>query len=128
MREKKSGKLMLLKKADLLLFFAVIILGAGFFMIYRMSLDDGKRVKVSVDGEVVYEGSLNEAHTEEITCPGGRNVLVIEQGEARISEADCPDKICVKKGEIYRDGETIVCLPNHLYVVCVSDIKKETDN
>ena len=116
MREKKSGKLMLLKKADLLLFFAVIILGAGFFMIYRLSLDYGKRVKVSVDGEVVYEGSLNEDHTEEITCPGGRNVLVIEQGEARVSEADCPDKICAKHKPVSKSGETIICLPHKLVV------------
>ena len=116
MREEKSGKLMLVKKADLLLFFAVIIVGAALIIVYRLSLGDGGRVKVSLDGEVVSELSLGEDHEEEISTAYGKNVLVIKNGEAYISEADCPDKICVKHKAVSKSGETIICLPHKLVV------------
>ena len=48
---------------------------------------------------------------------GGTNILVIENGEAWVSEADCPDKVCMGMGKISRNGEFIACLPNRLLVV-----------
>ena len=34
-----------------------------------------------------------------------------------MSEADCPDKVCMGMGKISRNGEFIACLPNRLLVV-----------
>ena len=116
MREEKSGKLMLVKKADLLLFFAVLAVGAALLLVYRMSLGEGRRVRVSVDGEVVLELSLDDDHEEEISTAYGKNMLIIKNGEAYISEADCPDKICVKHKAVSKAGETIICLPHKLVV------------
>ena len=31
-------------------------------------------------------------------------------------EANCGDHTCVRTGEIFRDGETIVCLPHKLVI------------
>ena len=47
---------------------------------------------------------------------GGSNVLVIENGEAFLSEANCPDLLCVKMGRIRYTGQTVTCLPNRLTV------------
>ena len=44
------------------------------------------------------------------------NLLVIENGAARIVEANCPDQICVNHGAIRYEGESIVCLPHRLVV------------
>ena len=46
----------------------------------------------------------------------GKNTLIIEDGKAYISEANCPDKQCVKQGKIERTGEMLVCLPNRIVV------------
>ena len=119
MREKKSGKLMLLKKADLLLFFAVLITGAGVLLVRHLSLDRGGRVEVSVDGEVVLSAALDEELDEEISSPFGSNTLVIEQGRAYIKEADCKDKICVRHKPVSEVSETIICLPHKLVVEVV---------
>lgn len=35
---------------------------------------------------------------------GGQNHLVIQDGCARIEEADCPDKLCVKQGTVSKVG------------------------
>ena len=48
---------------------------------------------------------------------GGSNILVIEDGEAWVSEASCPDQICRGMGKISRNGEFIACLPNRVIIV-----------
>ena len=47
---------------------------------------------------------------------GGTNILVIEDGYAWMSEANCPDHICVRQGKIHYTGQVITCLPNRLTV------------
>ena len=47
---------------------------------------------------------------------GGTNILVIQDGQAWLSEADCPDLLCVKQGKIHYTGQVITCLPNRLTV------------
>lgn len=37
-----------------------------------------------------------------------------QRREVWVSEATCPDKICVHQGKIHMDGEIIVCLPNKM--------------
>lgn len=53
--------------------------------------------------------------------PAGTNHLVIKDGEAWISEADCPNHDCVKKGKISRNGEMLVCIPHRLTVSILGD-------
>ena len=42
------------------------------------------------------------------------NVCEIRDGEVRMTEADCPDQLCVRTKEITEKGGSIVCLPNHI--------------
>ena len=65
------------------------------------------------DGEEVYP--LNKDGV--FSLNGGTNTLVIENGEAWVSEADCPDKICMGMGKISKNGEFIACLPNRVIIV-----------
>ena len=46
----------------------------------------------------------------------GKNIVKIKNGKAFVSYADCPDKLCMKQGEISDADKTIVCLPNRLTV------------
>ena len=43
---------------------------------------------------------------------GGYNILVISGGTADVTEASCPDGICVRAKAAQYEGDTIVCLPN----------------
>ncbi len=77
----------------------------------------GKRVAVSVDGVETISFSLNENLVYEIDgFNGGRNVLVIEDGVAYLSEASCPDHLCMNMGKIKNVGQSIICLPNRVVV------------
>jgi len=46
----------------------------------------------------------------------GYNVITIEQGRVRISEADCPDKSCVRQGWVSGGAVPLVCLPHRLVI------------
>ena len=71
------------------------------------------KVVIRVDGETYGTYDLSEDQTIDIQ---GTNVLEIHKGEARMSEADCPDRLCVHQKAISRDGESIICLPNKIVV------------
>lgn len=47
---------------------------------------------------------------------GGRNVLCIKEGQAFMTEADCPDRLCIRQKSIAKNGESIICLPHKLVI------------
>lgn len=53
---------------------------------------------------------------------GDYNLLEFKDGAVRIKEANCGDQVCIRQGWIYKDGQTIVCLPHKLVV----EIKDQT--
>lgn len=105
---------------DVLLIAALLVLAGALALFLRLGRRDGGYVSVSVGGEIVAELPLDEDASLPIETEGGRNLLVIEDGAARIESADCPDLLCVKMGSVRWAGESIVCLP-HRVVVTVEE-------
>ena len=69
------------------------------------------------NGTLIRTVSLDKDARFTIPSPnGGSNLVVVDRGRIRVEQADCPDKLCVKRGEISRSGETITCLPHKLTV------------
>lgn len=55
------------------------------------------------------------------TAGNGINHLIIQDGKAWISTANCPNHDCVKKGKISQNGEMLVCIPHRLTVAIISE-------
>ena len=94
----------------------VAAIGALYLFVFRSS---GNTVKVTVDGKTYGIYSLNENITEDIRTgkdDSQHNRLIIRDGKAYMETATCPDGICVSHKPIFRDGESIVCLPNRVVV------------
>lgn len=73
------------------------------------------KVEITVDGNVIQTLNLNE--DGEILVHGfngGTNRVVVKDGKVSVTEASCPDKVCIHKGWIQHTGENVVCLPNHM--------------
>ena len=116
MREDKARK----TKNDIIFIAALLVVFSVVGLIYFFARAQGNTVTVTVDGELFGEYSLAEDRTVEIRVGDNLNILVIENGEARVTDASCPDGICSAHKPISRDGESIVCLPNRVVVtVCV---------
>lgn len=74
-------------------------------------------VRVTVDGSVYGTYALGEEQEIPIVQDGvTTNVLTIRDGKADMTEADCPDKLCVHQKAISKNHEMIVCLPNKVVV------------
>ena len=104
---------------DIILAAAIVIIAAAGLMLWRVNRAEGVSVAVNIDG--VQTAVYPLAEDREVVIPTGddgehRNVLVIRDGKAYISQADCPDEICVKTRAAAYVGETIVCLPHKLVI------------
>lgn len=103
----------LLRKTDLLLIIVLALIPVLFmiFNMYGALHADNPELVVYVDGEEYGRYLLNEDRTIDI---GGTNVCRIEGGRAWMTEANCPDQICVHSAAIDEKGGNIVCLPNKI--------------
>ena len=120
------------QKNDIKLVVVLLVIGFVIMGIMQLLKQEGGEAIVTVDGEEIASYSLDKNGSYEITGgDGGKNTLVIEDGQAYMSQADCPDELCVKTGRVQYDGETIVCLPHKVVVTIQSDEKakvKESGN
>ena len=106
-----------MKKNDFILagvILAISLLVLGYLYFYRHT---GSEVIVSVEGRVTARYALDEDRVVTISGKdGGTNIMVIEDKTVHLSDASCPDLLCVKQGEISYTGQSIVCLPNQVVV------------
>ena len=104
---------------DILLFFVIFVLAAACLLFFNMNKQEGSAVIVKIDGQEKYVYSLDENLTTDIVTGENDefvNTLVIIDGNAYISQANCPDKICAGHRAIEYTGETIVCLPHKVVI------------
>ena len=87
---------------------------------------DGGTVEVQVDREVIANYPLNRNKEVDLDY-NGHNLLVIKDGKASVTDADCPDRLCVQQRSISRSGETIVCLPHKIVVKVIQGEESEFD-
>lgn len=107
------------------IFIVALLLIAAVGALYLFVLrGEGNTVRVTVDGKIYGVYSLSDNMTEDI-CTGENgeyhNRLVIKDGRAYIEYATCPDGICVDHSPIFRDGESIVCLPQKVVVTVITN-------
>ena len=101
---------------DVILILIFVFVTAVSAVLYFSFQQDGSRAVVIQNGREFAAYSLNDNITREITDGTNTNVLVIEDGKARVLQATCPDKICVNHRPVSKAGETIVCLPAKLVI------------
>lgn len=110
-------------KGDLILVVVLILIGLGALLYYQVIVPKrqgpGTKVIVEIEGQVASEFDLSkDLKPLRFDTEHGYNVVEIKDGKVRISEADCPDLLCVNTGWRQHVGQVIVCLP-HYFVVKV---------
>ncbi len=107
------------RAADTILIITVIL--AAFLLLLGLILlpAHGNTVQVTVDGEIIATLPLSTDTTLDIDGVGGENTLVILDGKATVTAADCPDEVCVRHRAISRAGQSILCLPHKVAVTII---------
>lgn len=108
-------------KTDKIVIVVILILAAVVYAVFNFIIfgNSPEKVVVLVDGSDYATYKLAEIKgTETITVETdfGVNVIEITNRGARVVEASCPDKLDVHSGEITKNGQMIVCVPNRLTV------------
>lgn len=110
-------------KISLAVVSAIFVLSAA-AAIYLHRPSESDKVVIVRDNEVLYTFYLSntENQTIKIEYPdSGYNIVEIKDGTICISDADCPDRICVKTGVLKSYGIPVVCLPHHLVIKYAND-------
>lgn len=112
-----------MKKADIILI-AVTVAIAGILLVFLYGVNNfsGAYVQIEIDGVIAETLPLDTDTVFEIITDGdGRNTLVIEDGNAKVTGANCPDGICKNHAKIHRNGESIICLPHRVVITVVNE-------
>lgn len=117
-----------MKKGDIVVIILIIFSIVGiFYFSNRKISSDSKYIRVAVDGKEIHkihiDGKLN-GKTIKVDTEHGYNLLELTEDGIKITESDCPDKICIHMGEIKDVNDMIVCLPHKLVI----EIKSDTEN
>ena len=104
------------KKGDIFLIGGCLLAALACCGLWLAMRKQGGAVIVEQEGRETARYALDEDRTVRIQGEGGYNTLVIEGGQVWLSEADCPNLLCVKTGKIRYAGQSIVCLPHKLAV------------
>jgi len=103
-------------KKEVILIVIIIAISCVLLLVNQIVFSKPARyLEITVDGVVVETLDLNR-DTEILVngYHGGTNRIVIESRKVHVSDATCPDKICIHQGTIEQAGESIVCLPNRM--------------
>ncbi len=106
----------MIKKADIALFFVILIFGLAASWYFLTASTDGNKVVVTVDGEKYGVYSLFEDREIEISQNGHNNYITIKDGKVSMTYSSCVNQICVNTHEISQTKDSIVCLPNKVMI------------
>lgn len=119
-------------KSDAVIIFFVLLFAFAAYFSYPYFINEGANsdeiVQITVNGKEYGNYSLLNDLKIPVKTDFGFNLIEINDGKAYISEADCPDKLCVNKGKVCENGQQIVCLPNRVVIrIFKSESKGEYD-
>ena len=120
---------MKIKKGDIIISLALLLLSLlmSFGISNSKPKTSGKILRVEQNSKLYGEYPL-DIDREVVFDDGVHfNKIVIKYGKAYMDEANCRDQICTHMKEISMNGETIICLPNRVFLEVV-DPENENDD
>ena len=115
-----------IRKNDIFLLVGILICAAGlYFYQLKKDAESNAQLVIKVKGEIIKTCSMEE--NQDFWLPGKTNQVSVHDGKVSMKEADCPDQICVNHIPIYRNHESIICLPNQVVLEIVNGEESEVD-
>jgi hypothetical protein len=123
----------MIKKWDIGLIVLLLCLSfipEGIFVMSGGGPSQNVKAVIQVNGELYKTIPLtSHAGTDTFTIQtkDGHNTVTVKDQSIAITEADCPDKICINEGFISKPGETIACLPHKVIIEVRAEDSSEPD-
>lgn len=104
-------------RRDRIIIAVILVVALISFIAVRMMTAGGTKVVITRNGEPYGTYDLAEDKTIDVSGEKGTNRITIQDGTVRVTEASCPDQICVHTAPLSQEkGGIIVCLPHELVV------------
>jgi hypothetical protein len=101
--------------ADRVLFVLLIVISISGIFVAREAVPHGSDVIIEINGKPFYVFPLHTDRAIPINGPDVNMVVEIKGRKVRVSESDCPNKLCVREGWVSKG--VIVCLPNKTLII-----------
>ena len=111
-----------MKTRVILFLLLAAVAASAAWLLLRDGDTDAPTARILRDGVLLEEidlSQVDEPYSLTLEDDSGRNVLSVERGRVCVSEADCPDQVCVKQGWISGGAVPIICLPHRLTIEIV---------
>lgn len=124
--KKMMGKVLIL----LLLLFLLLFL--SLFLLYKRGTYDGqKKACIYQNGVLLREidfFSVKEPYSFRlVSSDGGYNEITVSAGGIAVTDADCPDRLCVLFSKNNTGRLPIICLPHKLAIIYKEESASDMD-
>lgn len=108
--------------------FIIVLLASALCCVLLFRDSGGAMAEISSDGAVIETVDLRIDRELRIESEnGGSNLVVVRDGEIRVTEASCPDQVCVQRGAC-SGGAPVVCLPNRLVITFLGETELDASS
>jgi hypothetical protein len=106
-----------MKRGDIIfIVVCAVLIGTAFIFFSAISAKTGREVVIEEGNKVFGTYPLSEDKIIEVPGILGVSTVVIKDGEVFMKDSPCPNKVCINMGRISKKGETIICIPNRIYI------------
>lgn len=108
-----------MKHRNFILVFFIIIIICVTLCYFAASRRERGVAEIYSNGQLIHEidlGNVTSPYEIQIDNSTGHNTIYVEHDKISVSDASCPDKLCVRQGAIQNSSYPIVCLPNNLII------------
>ncbi len=112
---------------DIILILVLLLVSFTALLVFFLTRSTGGYAVVIINGVESASYPLDTDTEIKLSSDNNFNTLKIKDRCAFISDASCPDKLCVHQGKVKYNGESIVCLPNKTTVLIVSETESDID-
>ena len=116
------------KKTDFIIIACIIALSASLWLFYNNAFSEkGAVAEIYYKSELVKSVDLTKGEEYSFSIPQLPAVVftVYPDNSISFTESDCPDKVCIKTGKLYKTGQIAACLPNQIYIKIVNSDESE---
>lgn len=117
----------LITKNDIVLIVLAGLVVALFF-VFKSFSQTNLVAEVYYDGKVIDTINLSEKEEKKICTGENSSVIIVSRdGKIYFENSPCPDKVCVKSGELEKNGDFASCLPEKVVIKVSGERTSEID-